>query len=139
MAEIPGTARKAGVQVGFGCGELLRVIRMDGENDPLVHHFIHLGELMAFVLVDDKESSRFDPVKFIVDQELFPALDGIVDLIAVVDVHFHGILILVQVSDGKSLALNAGFDGLFAGIQLFHGPSPPSACKRLHKYPFIIG
>ena len=56
---------------------------------------VDLGQLVTFVLVDDKEIAWGDGVEAVVDQKLFAAADGIVDLVAVMDVHVHGFFFFI--------------------------------------------
>ena len=50
---------------------------------------IYLGEIVAFKLVDQKQVSVLDIIETIVNEKLFPAGDGVIDLIAIMDVHIH--------------------------------------------------
>ena len=58
-------------------------------------HGIHLGKLVAFVLVDHEDVSGLDGIKFLVDQKLPAAGNGIVYLVAVVDMHIHSFFFLI--------------------------------------------
>ena len=56
---------------------------------------VDLGQLVTFILIDDKEIPRGNRIETIVDQELFAAADGIIDLIAVMDVLVHGFFFFI--------------------------------------------
>ena len=85
-----------------------------------MHAAVNLGQLMAFVLIDDKKIARSDAVKAVVDQKLLSAKDGVVELVAVMDVHVHGFFFFVQMGDGKGTRLLTVFNGGFAGGKLLH-------------------
>lgn len=103
------------VQVRFLCGEPCKIFRVNGKNDPLVGLLIDLGQVMALKLVDKKDISRVDIVQTVVDQELFSAGDGIVDLVAVMDMHVHDPFVAVKMSEGERMVVHAAFHGFFAG------------------------
>ena len=56
---------------------------------------VDLGQLVTFILIDDKEIPRGNRIETIVDQELLAAADGIIDLLAVMDVHVHGFFFFI--------------------------------------------
>ena len=56
---------------------------------------VDLGQLVTFILIDDKEIPRGNRIETIVDEELLAAADGIIDLIAVMDVHVHGFFFFI--------------------------------------------
>ncbi len=60
-----------------------------------MHGLVDLGEIMAFVLVDKKNIPGLDIIKTVVDEKLFAAGNGIVNFIAVVDMHIHGLLVII--------------------------------------------
>ena len=93
---------------------------MNGKHDSFVHAAVNLGQLMAFVLIDDKKIARRDAVKAVVDQKLLSAKDGVVELVAVMDVHIHGFFFFVQMGDGKGTRLLTVFNGGFTGGKLLH-------------------
>ncbi len=85
-----------------------------------MHDSIHLGDLVALILVNNKNIPRFDGIELVVNEKLLSAGDGIVNLIAVMDVHVHGFFFLIQMCYGKGLGLAAVFYGLFAGRKFSH-------------------
>ena len=103
------------VQVRLLCGEPCKIFRINGKNDPLVGLLIDLGQVMALKLVDKKNISRVDIVQTVVDQELFSAGDGVVDLVAVMDMHVHDPFVAVKMSEGERMVVHAAFHGFFAG------------------------
>ena len=116
-----GTAvSEAKAQIRLFGGDLLHEIRRHGQDDPLMDGVVDLGQLVTFVLVDDKEIARGDGVEAVVDKELFAAADGIVDLVAVVDVHIHGFFFFIQVGNGKGPGVFTVFYGCFTGGKFFH-------------------
>ena len=56
---------------------------------------IHLGKMMAFIRVDKKEIPRLNVIKTVVDEKLFAAGNGIIDLAAVMDMHVHRFIIMI--------------------------------------------
>ena len=121
MLKADAAAGKAGVQVCVRRGEPLGVIGMNGEDNAFVELIVYLGQFMAFVLVDDKQISRGNGIKAVVNEELFAAGDGIIELITVMDVHVHGFFFFVKVCHSKGFGVLAVFDGNFAGGDFFHG------------------
>ena len=91
-----GTAvSEAKAQIRLFGGDQLHEIRRHRQNDTFVDGVVDLGQLVTFVLVDDKEIAWGDGVEAVVDQKLFAAADGIIDLIAVMDVHVHGFFFFI--------------------------------------------
>ena len=86
---------EAETQIRFRGRDLLHEVRRYRQDDPFMDGVINLGQLVAFVLVDDKEVSRSDGVETVVNEELLAAADGIVDLVAVMDVHIHGFFFFI--------------------------------------------
>ena len=82
-------------QIRLLCGNLFHEIRRHRQDDPFMDGIVDLGQLMTFVLVDDKEIPRGNRIETIVNQELLAAADGIIDLIAVMDVHVHGFFLFI--------------------------------------------
>ena len=74
---------------------LFHEVRCYRHDDPLMDGIVDLGQLVTFILIDDKEIPRGYRIETIVDQELFAAADGIIDLIAVMDVHVHGFFFFI--------------------------------------------
>ena len=103
------------VQIRLLCREPCKVFRINGKNDSLVGLLINLGQVMALKLVDEKNISRVDIVQTVVDQELFSAGDGVVDLVAVMDMHVHDSFVAVKMSEGERMVVHAAFHGFFAG------------------------
>ena len=87
---------------------------------------IDLGQVMALKLVDEKDVSRVNIVQTVVDQELFSPGDGVVDLVAVMDMHVHDPFVAVKMREGKRMAVHAVFHGFFAGGTDLHPKHPPS-------------
>ena len=56
---------------------------------------VDLCQLVTFILIDDKEIPWGNRIETIVDEELLAAADGIIDLIAVMDVHVHGFFFFI--------------------------------------------
>lgn len=86
---------EAKTQICLFCGDLLHEIRCHRQDNPLMDGIVDLGQLVAFVLVNDKEVSRSDGIETVVDEKLLAAADGIVDLVAVMDVHIHGFFFFI--------------------------------------------
>ena len=82
-------------QICLLCGNLFHEVRRYRQDDPLMDGTVDLGQLVTFILIDDKEIPRGNRIETIVDQELFAAADGIIDLIAVMDVHVHGFFFFI--------------------------------------------
>ena len=81
---------------------------------------VDLGQLVTFILVDDKEIPGGNRIETIVDEELLAAADGIIDLIAVMDMHVHGFFFFVSMGNGKSPGGLAILYGCFTGSKFFH-------------------
>ena len=91
-----GTAvSEAKAQIRLFGGDLFHEVRRYRQDDPLMDGIVDLGQLVTFILIDDKEIPRGNRIETIVDQELFAAADGIIDLIAVMDVHVHGFFFFI--------------------------------------------
>ena len=84
-------------------------------------HAVDLRKIMAFILVDKKDVPRLEIIEPVVDQKLLSAGDGIVNLVAVVDVDIHGFLVIIQMGRCKGLRIKTGLDGGFTGILDDHG------------------
>lgn len=69
---------KAIIQIGVRCGDPLDEIRVDGQHDPFMDAVVNLGQLVALVLVDDKQVPGRNGIKAIVNQELLSAGDGVI-------------------------------------------------------------
>ena len=87
VGEGARTLQKAGGKIRRIGGELTDEIRMDGDDKALVRVGIELGDIVAFIGIDDKDIPRFDGVKVVVNQKLLPAGNGIIQLVAVVNMH----------------------------------------------------
>ena len=74
-------------QICLLCGNLFHEVRRYRQDDPLMDGIVDLGQLVTF--------PRGNRIETIVDQELFAAADGIIDLIAVMDVHVHGFFFFI--------------------------------------------
>ena len=120
VLEAGAAAGKAGVQVGVGRGEPSGVVRVDGQDDALVQLVVDLGQFVALVLVDDEQISGRNGVKPVVNKKLFPAGDGIIQLITVMDMHFHGFFFFIEMRNGKGSGAQAVFNCCFAGGYFFH-------------------
>lgn len=94
---------------------------MDGEDNTFVELVVNLGQLVAFVLVDDEQISRRYGIEAVVDEKLLPAGNRIVQLVAVMDVHFHGFFFFIEMRNGKGSGALTVFNGNFAGGYFFHG------------------
>ena len=115
MAEIRRPVRKAGIQIGFGSGQAFGVFGVNRKHDPLMDHFIHLSQLVALILIDDENVSRLNGIKAVIDQELLSAGNGIVNFVAVMDVHIHGFFFFIKMSNRKGMGCGAVFHCLLAG------------------------
>jgi hypothetical protein len=89
---------------------------------------IHLGEVVAFKLIDEKDIPGQEFIYPAVDQKLLSAGDGEINLTAVVYVDAHGTLVVIQPGDGEAFSAQAGLDCRVAGMMdeqsrtSFHGP-----------------
>lgn len=124
MAEIPRMVSEAGIQIGFRGGKAPGIFGMDGYDDTLMDGLVHLREFVAFILIDDKKITGFDRVEFVVDQELPAAGDGVIDFVAVMDMHIHGLFFFIKMGNGEGLGGSAAFNGLPAGRKFFHNEGP---------------
>ncbi len=88
---------------------------------------VYLRQLVAFILVYNKEVTGSNAVKTIVYQELPAAGNGIVQFIAVMDMHVHGFFFFVEMCDGEGMCGKAVFNSLSAGGQFFHNVSFPNS------------
>ena len=82
-------------QICLLCVNLFHEVRRYRQDDPLMDGIVDLGQLVTFILIDDKEIPRGNRIETIVDEELLAAADGIIDLIAVMDVHVHGFFFFI--------------------------------------------
>ena len=82
-------------QIRVPCGNLFHEVRCHRQHDSLMDGIVDLGQLVTFILVDDKEIPGGNRIETIVDEELLAAADGIIDLIAVMDVHVHGFFFFI--------------------------------------------
>lgn len=114
------SAGKAVIQISVGGGEPLRVVRVNRQDNALVELIVNLSQLVAFILVDNEQVPRCDGIEAVVNEELFSAGDRIVQLIAVMDVHFHGFFFFIKVRHGEGLGALTVFNGNFAGCYFFH-------------------
>lgn len=80
--------------------------------------------MMALILVDEEDIAALYAVGAVVDQKLFSAADGVINFITVMDVHVHGLVIVVQMRHRKILLGDARVYGCFAGTVFFHGTCP---------------
>ena len=60
-------------QICLLCGNLFHEVRRYRQDDPLMDGIVDLGQLVTFILIDDKEIPRGNRIETIVDQELFAA------------------------------------------------------------------
>lgn len=97
-------------------------------------HGVNLCEFMAFILVDHEDISGLNGIKFLVDQELFPAGNRIVNFIAVVDMHIHGLFFFIQMGYGKGTCYGTGVNCLFTRKKFFHAWTPFYAQGRVRKF-----
>ena len=108
-------------QIRFLGGHVLDKVRMYAKYDALMYRLVNLCEIMAFVLVYHKKIPRFDGVELIVNQKLFTAGYGVIYFITVMDMHVHGLFILIEMGDSKILVPGGCFHCGFTGIQIYHG------------------
>ena len=87
---------------------------------------IQLGKIVAFILIDEKDISRMDVIEPVVNEKLFPARYGKIDLIAVVDMHVHGHLIIIEMGHRETLVFYTGLKCQFAGTKFYHTNLPSS-------------
>ncbi len=121
VLEAAASVGEAVIQIGLLRREPFYKVRVDAQHDALVELVVDLGQLMAFILVDDEQIPWGDGIEAVVYQELLPSGDGIVQLIAVMDMHIHGFFFFIEVGDGKCPGEIAVFDCGLAGCQFFHG------------------
>lgn len=126
MADSALSVRKTIVQIGFRGGERFYILGVYGEYDALVDATVYLRQLVAFILVDNEKVTGCDTVKTVVYQKLSAAGNGIVQFIAVMDMHVHGFFFFVEMCDGESMCGKAVFNRLSAGGQFFHNASFPN-------------
>ena len=86
---------KTHIQIGFPGRQRLDIVWMKIQYDPLVGFIVHSSQLMAFELIDDKQVPRCNRIEFVIDQKLPAAGNGIVDLIAIMDMHIHGFFFFI--------------------------------------------
>ena len=58
-------------------------------------HTVDLGKIMDFILIDEKNVSRLEIIEPVVDQKLLSARDGIIDLVAVMNVDAHCFFVII--------------------------------------------
>ena len=58
MGEKVFTDRETAVQIRVFTGDLFYIIRVNGNDNALVDTVVNLGQLMAFILVDEKNISK---------------------------------------------------------------------------------
>ncbi|EET58692.1 hypothetical protein BRYFOR_09291 [Marvinbryantia formatexigens DSM 14469] len=80
-----------------------------------MHLAVNLGEMVALVLIDKKQVAGLYGVKAVVNEKLAAAGNRKIQLVAVVDMHFHWLFVAVQVRKGKGMAGAARIDGILAG------------------------
>ncbi len=78
MADSSLSVRKAIVQIGFCGGERFYILGVYGKHNALMDAAVYLRQLVAFILVYNKEVTGSNAVKTIVYQELPAAGNGIV-------------------------------------------------------------
>jgi len=130
VRHVSVTETETVVQIRLLCREPCKIFRVNGKDDPLMGLLIDLGQVMALKLVDEKDIPWVDIVKTVVDQELFSTGDGIVDLVAVMDMHVHDLFVTVKMSKGERMAVHAVFHGFFAGGTDLHPKSSFVIVKR---------
>ena len=95
MLEMGGAACKALIQICLESGKLFGIVGVDTHHDPFMDAAVNLGQLVTFILVDDKKISGSNAVESVVNQKLFAAGNRIVQLIAVMDMHIHGFFFFI--------------------------------------------
>ena len=123
MGKTGRAAFKTVFQIRLLRGHLFDKFRMYAEDDALVYCLVNLGEIVALVLVYDKEIAWLNGIELVVDQKLFAAGYGVIHFITVMDMHVHGFFILVEMGNGKVSLADSSLHGSFAGIEFFHNHS----------------
>ena len=111
---------EAQVQIRLLGAQGSQEIRMDLEYEAFMDRPVQLREIVALILIDEKNISRLDIIEAVVDQKLLPAGNGIIDLVAVMDVHVHGFVVIIQMGYSEAFGLQTGLDGQLAGTEFFH-------------------
>lgn len=97
---------------------------------------VDLREMMALVLIDEKQVAGLYGVKAVVDEKLTPAGNGKIQFIAVVDMHIHRFFVAVQMCQGKGMILDACINGVPAGSKyLQNAISSLRVFSRYHSSP----
>lgn len=107
---------KAGVQIRLGGTKRFHKVGVDGKYNPFVNLAVNLRQVMALILIDKEDISRKNIVKPVVNQKLFSAGNGVINFIAIMDVHIHGFFVTVKMCKGKILFFYALLNGFFAGV-----------------------
>lgn len=81
---------------------------------------VDLGQIVAFILVNEKNITGKNAVERIVDEKLLSSGDGKINLITVMYVHIHGLFVIIQMGKGKILILDTAFNTAFTGRTGFH-------------------
>ena len=117
-------AGEAVIQIRGRRREIFEKHWRDGQDNAFMDLAVNLAQMVALKLVDEKDIAVLYGIGTVINQKLLSAADGVVDLIAVVDMHAHGLVIVIQMGYGKILLGNAGVNGCLAGTILFHGTFP---------------
>jgi len=88
-------------------------------------HTVNLRQLVTLILVDYKQVAGSYAVKFIINQKLFTAGNGVIQFTTVMDMHIHGFFFLIQVGNGERPGSDTVFYGNLTGKQFFHISSFP--------------
>ena len=121
VGKLVAAEMEAQVQIRLFGTEGSQKIRMDFQHEAFVDRPVQLREIMAFILIDEENITRLDIIEPVVDQELLPAGNGVIDLIAVMDVHVHGLVVVIQMGYGEAFRFQTGLDGKLAGTEFFMG------------------
>lgn len=89
------TGMETVIQIGMAGGQHLGIFRINGHHDTLMFLAVDLGKVMTFKLIDQKDITVLYIIEAVVDQKLLTAGDGVIDLVAVMDVHVHSLFIII--------------------------------------------
>ena len=81
---------------------------------------LYLRQVVGLVLVYQENVTGLYRIKTVVNEELPAARNRVINLVAVMNVHFHRFFFFIQVCDCKGLRIKAALHGTLTGCEFFH-------------------
>ena len=125
MMKIRWVVGKTLIEIGVFCAKRFHIVGVEAQHDPLMGIAVDIAELVTFKLIDDKQISGRDRIKFIVDQKLLAAGDGEVDLMAIMQVDVHCRLKIVQMCNSECSCAQTVLGSVITGTENMHIVVPP--------------